>query len=62
MRNKKKRTIEEIKPLLEKVKNLILARYRKNVEAIILYGSFVRGIADEDSDNRYCGNSKKGCE
>ncbi|HAW49640.1 TPA: nucleotidyltransferase [bacterium] len=47
---KRKRTIEEIRPILEKTKQLIIEKYKEDVEAIILYGSFAKGIADEDSD------------
>ncbi len=50
MKNKRRRTFEEIKPVLEKIKEHLLHRYDDRALAIILYGSFVKGVADEDSD------------
>jgi len=49
-KRRRKRTVEEIRPILRRAKDYILMNYGTKVEAIILYGSFIKGTADEDSD------------
>lgn len=47
---KAKRKLDEIKPLLPKIKQAIQDLYGDRLVRVILYGSFARGKATEDSD------------
>jgi len=47
---RKPRSIKEIKPLLLRVRACLKGIYGKRLAAVILYGSFANGKANEDSD------------
>jgi len=47
---KHRRSSKEIKELLPRVKHLLEKLYGDRLEDVILYGSFARGQADQDSD------------
>ena len=47
---RRKRSIKEIEGLLAKIKEYLRKVYGERLEAIILYGSFPRNKATEDSD------------
>jgi len=44
------RTTTEIKELVLKIKKFLLDLYGTGIKQVILYGSYARGDADEDSD------------
>ncbi|MGQ9632006.1 MAG: nucleotidyltransferase family protein [bacterium] len=44
------RNINEIKELIAKIKKHLIARYNDSIKKVIVYGSFARGDATEDSD------------
>ena len=46
----KARIVDEIQPVLRNVKEYFVKRYGERLEEIILFGSFARGEANEDSD------------
>jgi predicted nucleotidyltransferase len=50
MSRKRSRGVEEIAPLLTVVKEYLVKTYGDKLDAIILYGSFARNDATEDSD------------
>lgn len=41
---------EKIKPLIKKIKKHLIELYGGKIKQVILYGSYVRGEATEDSD------------
>jgi len=45
-----KRTREDIAPILDELKARLVALLGDKLDSIILYGSYARGDADEDSD------------
>jgi predicted nucleotidyltransferase len=45
-----KKTQKDIKPILEEVKKSLQKIYGEKLKGIILYGSYARGDATEDSD------------
>jgi len=47
---KKRRTIKEIERILPEVKKILQELYRDRLLEVILYGSFARNQATEDSD------------
>ena len=48
--NKMKRDINEITPLLTKIKEYLRKVYGKRLEAVVLYGSFAKSKATKNSD------------
>ena len=47
---KSKRTISEIEPVLPEIKRILRKLYGRKLAEVVLYGSFVRGKANRDSD------------
>jgi predicted nucleotidyltransferase len=47
---KKKKEIKDIEDILPRIKDILKAVYGKRLKDIILYGSFARDTATEDSD------------
>lgn len=45
-----KKTQKDIEPILEEVKNSLRKIYGERLKEVILYGSYARGDATEDSD------------
>lgn len=50
MIKKRRRDVKEIEPLLARVKEHLVKTYGEKLEAVILYGSFAKNMATEDSD------------
>ncbi len=44
------RNIDEIRDLINEIKNFLIKQYSDRIKQVIVYGSFARGEATDDSD------------